>query len=177
VTLFLRSEFQMPDFRKPNPTVMLVCASVILTLALGIRHSFGLFLQPMSMDNGWGREVFGFAVALQNLLWASRSRLPACSPTASARARALRGGLLYALGWCSWRTDHRAGLDARDRHLVSIGMSCTSFNIVFAHWAEPIPRRRGASCLASRARRAPSASLRCCRSRSSSSPGSGGIPR
>jgi len=59
----------MPDFRKSSPAVMLACASVILTLALGIRHSFGLFLQPMSMDNGWGREVFGFAVALQNLLW------------------------------------------------------------------------------------------------------------
>src|SRR5438477_2933 len=57
----------MPDFRKSSPTVMLVCASLILTLALGIRHGFGLFLQPMSMDNGWGREVFGFAVALQNL--------------------------------------------------------------------------------------------------------------
>jgi len=59
----------MPDFRSPNPTVMLVCASAILTLALGIRHSFGLFLQPMSMANGWGREVFGLAVALSNLMW------------------------------------------------------------------------------------------------------------
>ncbi len=48
---------------------MLIAGSVILTLALGIRHSFGLFLQPMSMDHGWGREVFGLAVALQNLLW------------------------------------------------------------------------------------------------------------
>src|SRR5207245_1449425 len=64
-----RSNPGMPDFRKSSPAVMLVCASVILTLALGIRHSFGLFLQPMSMDNGWGREVFGFAVAVQNLLW------------------------------------------------------------------------------------------------------------
>src|SRR5215831_11029522 len=55
--------------RKSGPALMLVCASVILTLSLGTRHSFGLFLQPMSMDNGWGREVFGFAIAVQNLLW------------------------------------------------------------------------------------------------------------
>ncbi len=33
----------MSEFRKPSPTVMLVCASLILTLTLGTRHSFGLF--------------------------------------------------------------------------------------------------------------------------------------
>jgi hypothetical protein len=38
-------------------------------LALGIRQSFGLFLRPMSMDLGWGRETFSFAIALQNLVW------------------------------------------------------------------------------------------------------------
>ena len=52
-----------------NAGLMLVCGSIVLTLALGIRHSFGLFLQPVSADNGWGREVFSFAIALQNLLW------------------------------------------------------------------------------------------------------------
>jgi len=45
LTLFLPPNPRLPDLRKPSPTVMLVCASVILTLALGIRHSFGLFLQ------------------------------------------------------------------------------------------------------------------------------------
>ena len=50
-------------------TLMLLACSLILTMALGLRHTFGLFLQPMSADNGWGREVFGFAIALQNLLW------------------------------------------------------------------------------------------------------------
>src|SRR6266850_2287156 len=89
----------MADLRRTNPTVMLVCASVILTLALGIRHSFGLFLQPMSMDNGWGREVFGFAVALQNLLWGITQPFTGMLADRFGAGRVLfAGGLLYALG-------------------------------------------------------------------------------
>ena len=48
---------------------VLLGASLILALSLGIRHGFGLFLAPMSSDFGWGREVFAFAIALQNLIW------------------------------------------------------------------------------------------------------------
>jgi MFS family permease len=36
---------------------------------MGIRHTFGLFLTPMSMEHQWSREVFSFALALQNLMW------------------------------------------------------------------------------------------------------------
>src|SRR5262245_62362691 len=85
--------------RKSGPALMLVCASVILTLALGIRHSFGLFLQPMSMDNGWGREVFGFAVAAQNLLWGLTQPLTGMLADRFGAGRVLfTGGLLYAIG-------------------------------------------------------------------------------
>lgn len=52
-----------------SPLAILVCASAILAISLGVRHSFGLFLQPISTEGGWGREVFGFAIALQNLIW------------------------------------------------------------------------------------------------------------
>ena len=55
--------------RAHSLTAILVCGSVIVTLAMGIRHGLGLFLQPMSADFGWNREVFSFAIALQNLLW------------------------------------------------------------------------------------------------------------
>src|SRR5258705_9612477 len=89
----------MPDLRKPDPTVMLVCASLILTLSLGTRHSFGLFLQPMSMANGWGREVFGFAVAIQNLLWGLSQPVTGMLADRFGAKRVLfAGGLLFALG-------------------------------------------------------------------------------
>ena len=52
-----------------TPAVALVCGGMILTLSLGIRHGFGLFLQPMSADLHWGRETFALAIAVQNLVW------------------------------------------------------------------------------------------------------------
>ena len=52
-----------------NSALILLGASLILALSLGIRHGFGLFLPPMSSEFGWGREVFAFAIALQNLIW------------------------------------------------------------------------------------------------------------
>ena len=52
-----------------SPAVMLAAAATVLTIALGIRHGFGLFLQPMSLEFGWGREVFALAIAVQNLIW------------------------------------------------------------------------------------------------------------
>ncbi|MBN4176803.1 Permease of the major facilitator superfamily [Pseudomonas savastanoi pv. glycinea] len=48
---------------------VLLGSALILALSLGTRHGFGLFLAPMSADFGWGREVFAFAIALQNLMW------------------------------------------------------------------------------------------------------------
>ena len=46
-----------------TPTAVLVAGGAILTLGMGIRHGFGLFLQPMSNDLGWGRETFALALA------------------------------------------------------------------------------------------------------------------
>ena len=48
---------------------MLVCGGIALTIALGVRHNFGLYLQPMTVDLGIGREVFSFAIAIQNLVY------------------------------------------------------------------------------------------------------------
>lgn len=50
-------------------TQVLLCGAAIVTLSMGIRHGFGLWLQPVTMDRGWTRETFGFALAIQNLTW------------------------------------------------------------------------------------------------------------
>jgi MFS family permease len=52
-----------------SPAAVLAACCVILCVGFGVRSGFGLFLQPMSLDNGWGRETFSFAMAIQNLLW------------------------------------------------------------------------------------------------------------
>src|SRR2546421_11352107 len=122
----------MPDFRNSSPTVMLVCASLILTLALGIRHGFGLFLQPMSMDNGWGREVFGFAIALQNLLWGLSQPFTGMLADRYGAGRVLAvGGALYAAGLvCMATVSSPLAFTLAAGVLIGFGMSCTTFNIV-----------------------------------------------
>ena len=48
---------------------VLVCGAAIVTLSMGIRHGFGLWLLPVTQTQGWGRQEFGFAMAIQNLSW------------------------------------------------------------------------------------------------------------
>jgi predicted MFS family arabinose efflux permease len=50
-------------------TQVLLCGAAIVTLSMGIRHGFGLWLQPVTVERGWTRETFAFALAVQNLMW------------------------------------------------------------------------------------------------------------
>ena len=52
-----------------TPLVIVACGCVIALLSFGPRSSLGFFIQPMSREFSWGRDVFGLALALQNLLW------------------------------------------------------------------------------------------------------------
>lgn len=54
---------------KLSMTRILVLGGLLVTLSMGIRHGFGLFNLPITTTNGWGRETFAFAIALQNLMW------------------------------------------------------------------------------------------------------------
>src|SRR4029077_2629361 len=52
-----------------TPLVIIVCGCAIALLGFGPRSGLGFFVQPMGREFGWGRDVFGLALALQNLLW------------------------------------------------------------------------------------------------------------
>ncbi|MEN9890468.1 MAG: hypothetical protein RLY78_763, partial [Pseudomonadota bacterium] len=41
-------------------TQVLVCGAAVVTLSMGIRHGFGLWLAPLTMERGWTRENFAF---------------------------------------------------------------------------------------------------------------------
>src|SRR5262245_3549947 len=82
-----------------TPVVVLLCGGIILTLALGTRHSFGLYLQPMTLDLGWTRETFAIALALQNLVYGLGSPVAGMVADKYGAPRALVAGTLcYALG-------------------------------------------------------------------------------
>ncbi|MEN9420421.1 MAG: hypothetical protein RI988_4042 [Pseudomonadota bacterium] len=78
---------------------VVLCAAAILTLAMGIRHGFGLWMQPMTMDRGWSRETFALAIALQNLSWGLFAPLAGMLADRYGAFRVLVvGALLYAGG-------------------------------------------------------------------------------
>ena len=80
-------------------TQVLLCGAAIVTLSMGIRHGFGLFLQPITMDRGWSRETFAFALAIQNLAWGLAGPLAGMVADRYGAFRVLLvGGLLYAGG-------------------------------------------------------------------------------
>jgi predicted MFS family arabinose efflux permease len=80
-------------------TQVLVCGAAIVTLSMGIRHGFGLWLQPMTMERGWSRETFAFALAVQNLTWGLAGPFAGMVADRWGALRVLvTASLLYALG-------------------------------------------------------------------------------
>ena len=124
-----------------TPAVVLACGGLILMLALGMRQSFGLFLRPMSMDLGWGREAFSFAIALQNLVWGC------AMPFAGAIADRYGGGRVIATGGIAYGAGLAAmaysttplGLNLAAGLLLGLGLSCSGFGVVMAVVARAFP--------------------------------------
>lgn len=78
---------------------VLLCGALIVTLSMGIRHGFGLWLQPITMDRGWSRETFAFALAIQNLAWGLAGPFAGMLADRFGAFRVLIvGSLLYAAG-------------------------------------------------------------------------------
>lgn len=78
---------------------VLACGAAIVTLSMGIRHGFGLWLQPITQAQGWTRETFAFAIAVQNLAWGVFGIFAGMVADRFGAFRVVVGGaLLYALG-------------------------------------------------------------------------------
>jgi len=124
-----------------TPLAVLFCSGMILTLALGTRHTFGLYLPPMTMDLGWTRETFAIALALQNLVYGIATPFTGMlADRYGAHRTLLVGNLVYVLGIAlmafsetGWQFSLSAGL------LVGTGLSCSGWAIVFGVVARAYP--------------------------------------
>lgn len=78
---------------------ILLCGGAIVTLSMGIRHGFGLWLQPITQEMGWTRENFSLAIAVQNLSWGILGIFVGMLADRIGAFKVLIGGsVLYALG-------------------------------------------------------------------------------
>jgi MFS family permease len=133
-----------------TPVAALICGGIILTLSLGTRHTFGLYLQPMTIDLGWSRETFALAIAIQNLVYGFATPLTGMIADKWGTARVLIiGAALYAIGIVAMAystTGPEFSLSAG--LLVGMGLSCTGFAPVFGVVARAFPPEKRTLALA-----------------------------
>src|ERR1700712_145946 len=123
---------------------ILLGSALILALSLGTRHGFGLFLPPMSAQFGWGREVFAFAIALQNLVWGlAQPFTGALADRFGAAKVVLVGGVLYAVGLAMMSlADSPASLSLSAGLLIGMGLSGTTFSIILGVVGRALPAEK-----------------------------------
>jgi MFS family permease len=126
-----------------TPAVIIVCGCLIALLGFGPRSAFGFFLTPMSAANGWGRDVFALAFALQNLLWGIGQPFAGAVADRFGMVRVMcAGALLYAAGLALMAyTTSPVALQMTAGVLVGFGLSGCSFNLVIAAFGKLLPER------------------------------------
>jgi MFS family permease len=129
-----------------TPFVIIACGCAIALLSFGPRSSLGFFIQPMSREFAWGRDVFSLAIAVQNLLWGLGQPLAGAIADRFGLVRVMCvGALLYAGGLLLMRyAATPLSLDLGAGVLIGFGLSGCSFNLVLSAFSKLLPpERRG----------------------------------
>lgn len=127
-----------------TPAVVLAAGALLLAVSLGIRHTFGLFLAPMSRDNGWTREVFSLAIALQNLVFGLVQPVSGrLADRYGAGKVIVAGAVLYVAGLALMAGSHSAAaLTGSAGLLIGIGISGPGVPVVFGAIGRAVPPER-----------------------------------
>jgi predicted MFS family arabinose efflux permease len=133
---------------KRSYVTVLICGALILTLTTGMRQALGLFLKPVSMDLEMGREVFGFAIALQNIIWGLGSPFfGALSDKYGTGRVAAAGGVFYAVGLLAISFSQGAGLLVFGNVMIGIALAAAGFSTVLGAAARAAPPEKRSMAL------------------------------
>jgi MFS family permease len=126
-----------------TPGVIIVSGCLMAVLSFGPRSSLGFFLAPMSEENGWGRDVFSLALAVQNLLWGLAQPFAGAIADRYGALRVLAGGaLMYIAGLALMaHSQSPAMLELSAGVLLGFGLSGCSFNVVLAAFGKLLPEQ------------------------------------
>ncbi len=126
------------------PLLIILCGASVLALNMGVRQTFGLFLEPMTLDLGMSRSSFSFAIAVQNLLWGALTPLCGVLADRYGTGRLLAGGgLLYALGVAVMALGQSGfAVHLGAGVLVGLAVGASGFPMVLAVVARSVPEER-----------------------------------
>src|ERR1044072_2465405 len=126
-----------------TPAVIVACGCMISLLSFGPRASLGFFLTPMSQDNGWDRDVFGVALAIQHILWGVGQPFAGAIADRYGTMRVLcAGGVFYAIGLILMAYSAAPGmLDVGAGVFVGFGLAGCSFSVVLGAFGKLLPAR------------------------------------
>jgi len=117
-----------------TPALVVACGCIIMTITFGVRAGFGLFLQPMSLEYGWGREVFSLSMALQNLAWGALGAVAGGVADRWGPGRVIAGAAIcYALGLIGMSViSSPVGMYLNCGFLLGMALGGASFGIILA---------------------------------------------
>lgn len=128
----------------PSSYFLIVSACLLVLLSFGYRAGFGLYVKPISEANGWGRDIIGLSLAIQNLSWGVVAVFAGALADRFGNIKVIAAGtLLYALGMGlmphvsePWMLHGSAGM------LVGAGVAGTSFGIILPALARAVSEDR-----------------------------------
>ena len=122
---------------------------MVLMLSIGTRQTFGLFLPPMTFDLHWTRETFGFAIALQNIVWGLGQPFAGAIADKFGAARVIvAGGMFYALGLALMaHSTTGIAFDLSAGILVGLGLSGSGFGVVMGVVGRAAPPEKRSAAL------------------------------
>lgn len=128
---------------KPSLSIrqVLIFGGLMVTLSMGIRHGFGLFNLPITLENGWGRETFALTMALQNLIWGIFQPITgALADRFGALKIMVAGGILYALGLAGMALSTDAlSFTMAGGLLIGLAQTATTYSIVYGILGRNVP--------------------------------------
>lgn len=131
----------------PAPLSMrqvLLCGALVVTLSMGIRHGFGLWLQPITQEQGWTRQTFSLAIAIQNLAWGVAGVFAGMLADKLGAFRVLlMGAVFYALGLAGMALSPTPTLFALTAGvLIGMAQAGTTYAVVYGVIGRQLPAER-----------------------------------
>jgi MFS family permease len=111
---------------------------------MGVRHGFGLWLQPITQAQGWSRETFSFALAIQNLSWGLFGIFAGMAADRFGAFRVIAiGAVLYALGMAGMALSTSSLMFALTTGvLIGAAQAGTTYAVIYGVIGRQIPAEK-----------------------------------